>query len=79
MVAALVCAAGVRWSLQAPVAVGAAAALLVAVGQVGPYALQAPVWVGLFVAGAVVLVLAVRIEQARRDAARAVGWVRALR
>lgn len=79
VVAALVCAAGVRWSLQAPVAVGAAAALLVAVGQVGPYALQAPVWVGLFVAGAVVLVLAVRIEQARRDAARAVGWVRALR
>ncbi|MGQ7296513.1 SCO7613 C-terminal domain-containing membrane protein [Quadrisphaera sp. KR29] len=76
---AVVCGAGVRWALQAPVVLGAAAALVVAVGQLGPYALQAPVWVGLFLAGAVVLVLAVRIEQARRDAARAVGWVRALR
>lgn len=76
---ALVCAAGVRWSLQAPVVVGAVAALVVAVGQLGPFALQAPAWVGLFLAGALVLVLAVRIEQARRDAARAVGWVRALR
>lgn len=76
---AAVCAAGVRGGWQAPVVLGAVAALLVAVGQVGPYALLLPVSVGLFAAGAGVIVLAVRIEQARRDAGRAVGWVRALR
>ncbi len=76
---AAVCAAGVRWGWQAPVVLGAAAALLVAIGQLGPYALRLQASVGLFVAGAVVIVLAVRIEQARRDAARALGWVRALR
>ncbi|PWJ49275.1 hypothetical protein SAMN06264364_12628 [Quadrisphaera granulorum] len=79
VVGALACAAGVRAGLQAPVVVGAGAALLVAVGELGPIAVQAPVWVGLFVAGAVVLVLAIRIEQTRRDASRAVSWVRALR
>ncbi len=79
VVAAGVCAAGVRWGWQAPVVLGAGAALVVAVGQLGPYALRLPASVGLFLAGAVVIVLAVRIEQARRDAGRAVGWVRALR
>jgi len=79
VVAAGVCAAGVRWGWQAPVVLGAGAAAVVAVGQVGPYALRLPASVGLFAAGAVVIVLAVRIEQARRDAGRAVGWVRALR
>ncbi|MBF5081043.1 SCO7613 C-terminal domain-containing membrane protein [Quadrisphaera sp. INWT6] len=79
VVAAGVCAAGVRWGWQAPVVLGAGAALVVAVGQLGPYALRLPASVGLFAAGALVIVLAVRIEQARRDAGRALGWVRALR
>lgn len=78
LAAAAVCAVGVLRSWQAPLVVGAAAAAVVAVGQLGPYAVDAPLWASLGLAGTLLLVLAVRIEQARRDAARTLAWVRAL-
>jgi hypothetical protein len=76
--AALVCVLGVWRSWQAPLVTGAVAAIVVAVGQLGPYVVGAPVWASLGAAGVLLLVLAVRIEQARQDTRRAVGWLRAL-
>ncbi len=79
LAAAALCAVGAGLSWQAPLVVGALAGAVVALGQLGPYAAEVPLWASAGTAGALVLLLAVRLEQARRDAARAAGWVRALR
>lgn len=79
LVAVVVAVAGTRLSWQAPLVVGAAAAVAVALSQVGPYVARAPVWLTTGLAGVVVLALAVRLEVARRSSARALSWLAALR
>ena len=72
--AAVVLALGVRLRWQALVLVGAAAAAVVAVSQLAPYAVGLPRWVTLGVTGAVLLALGARYERRRRDAVRAAHW-----
>ncbi len=79
VVAAAVCAVAAARSWHAPLVLGAVAGAVVALGLLGPYAVEAPLWASLGLTGLVVLLLAVRLERARRDTARAVTRVRALR
>lgn len=79
VVGALLVVAGVRRGWQAPVVLGALAALVVGAAQIGPYVTAAPLWLTTGLAGVGVLALAVRLEAARRSSARALGWLRALR
>ncbi len=69
-----VAAAGVRLRWQSPVATGVLASVLVAVAQLGPYAVALPRFVSLGTAGAVLLALGFRYEQRRREAAAAASW-----
>ncbi len=70
---------GTRLRWQAPVVTGSLAAAVVAVSQLGPYAVAAPRWISLALAGAVLLSLGARYEQRRRDARGAASWLAALR
>lgn len=67
----------VRW--QAPLVVGTAALLVVAVSQLAPYAIGMPRYLSLGTVGLVLLLLGARYEQRRREARQAAGWVAALR
>lgn len=77
-VASLVIAAGTRLRWQSPVVVGTAASVVVAVSQLAPYADGLPRYLSLGTAGVLLLVLGARYEERRREAERAVAWVRAL-
>ena len=61
---------GARWRLQAPLAVGAAVLVVVALDLLGPYAAALPRWLSLGGAGALLLVVGATYEQRRRDLAR---------
>ena len=75
-VALLVLGAARRW--QAPVAVGAVGAVVVALTQLGPVALQAPRPLTLGSLGVLLLVVGARYEQRRADARAAVSWLASL-
>jgi hypothetical protein len=75
-VALLVLGAARRW--QAPVAVGAVAAVVVALTQLGPVALEAPRPLTLGSLGVLLLVVGARYEQRRADARAAASWLASL-
>lgn len=77
--AAVVLALGVALRSQAPVVIGAAAAAVVAVSQLAPYAIGAPRWLTLGLTGAVLLALGARYEKRRSDAHRVAHWLAGLR
>lgn len=79
LAAVLATLAGTALRWQAPVITGALAATVVAVSQLGPYAVAAPRWASLALGGAVLLSLGARYEQRRRDARDAASWLAALR
>ena len=70
---------GAQQSWQAPLVLGASAAILAPLVQLGPFLAQVPLWVATGLSGVVVLVTAVRLEAARRSSARALTWFSALR
>jgi hypothetical protein len=72
-VAVLALGAGRRW--QAPVVVGAASAVLVAVSELGPYTLHLPRSITLGTLGVLLLALGARYEQRRANARQAVSWL----
>ncbi|NNM45256.1 zinc ribbon domain-containing protein [Knoellia koreensis] len=72
-VAVLALGAHQRW--QAPVVVGAASAVLVAVSELGPYTLHLPRSVTLGTLGVLLLALGARYEQRRANARQAVSWL----
>jgi hypothetical protein len=72
----LVVAVKVRW--QAPMITGATAVILVAVAQLGPYAVGLPRWLSFGVVGVVLLALGARYEARRRNARDALQWVTSL-
>ncbi|NYG05605.1 hypothetical protein BJ986_000092 [Phycicoccus badiiscoriae] len=65
-----------RW--QAPVVLGAAAAVVVAVTELGPYAVQLPRYLTLGTLGVALLAVGARYEQRRADARQAVSWLASL-
>jgi hypothetical protein len=75
----VVTAVGVRLREQAPVVTGVLASVVVAIAQIGPYAVALPRWVSLGLAGAVLLAMGFRYEQRRREALAAAHWFGALR
>ncbi|HEX5524499.1 MAG TPA: hypothetical protein VFX53_13700 [Pedococcus sp.] len=77
--AAVVLALGVALRSQAPVVIGAAAAAVVAVSQLAPYAIGAPRWLTLGLTGALLLALGARYEKRRADAHRVAHWLAGLR
>ncbi|KQX66215.1 hypothetical protein ASD06_07545 [Angustibacter sp. Root456] len=77
--AVAVTAVGVRLREQAPVVVGVAASVVVALAQAGPYAVALPRWLTLGLAGALMLAMGFRYEQRRRDAIAAAHWLGHLR
>lgn len=72
-VAVLVVGAWRRW--QALVVVGAFAAVVVAVTQLGPYAVHLPRFLTLGTLGVALLAVGARYEQRRADARRAASWL----
>lgn len=74
--AALVAGVGARW--QAPVLTGSLALVVVAVSQLGPYAVGLPRWLTFGTVGLVLLVLGARYEQRRRNVRQAARWMAAL-
>lgn len=77
--AVAVIAVGVRLREQAPVVIGVAASVVVALAQAGPYAVALPRWLTLGLAGALLLAMGFRYEQRRRDAIAAAHWLGHLR
>lgn len=77
-VASVVLAIGTRVRWQSPLVVGTLATVVVAVSQLAPYAQTMPRYLSLGTAGVLLLVLGARYEERRREAERAVAWVRAL-
>ncbi len=77
--AVVVTAVGVWLREQAPVVTGVVASVIVAVAQLGPYAVAMPRWVSLGLAGALLLAMGFRYEQRRREAVAAAHWLGALR
>ncbi|GAB3436379.1 hypothetical protein GCM10027517_06410 [Phycicoccus ginsengisoli] len=71
--AVLVAGASRRW--QALVVVGAIAAVVVAVTQLGPYAVHLPRFLTLGTLGVALLAVGARYEQRRADARRATSWL----
>ena len=61
---------GATTRLQAPLAVGAAVLVVVALDLLGPYAAALPRWLSLGAAGALLLVVGATYEQRRRDVDR---------
>ena len=59
--------AGVRWRLQAPLAIGAATLVTLAIDTLWPVAAQVPRWVLLALAGALFVWLGATFEHRRRD------------
>lgn len=78
VVGAAVVAAGLRLRWQAPVVVGAAALLVVAVAQLAPYAVGVPRWLSLGGVGVALLVLGIRYERTRQAAAGVARWAHRL-
>ena len=61
---------GARWRLQAPIALGAAALVALAVDTLGPTAAHLPRWVPLAIAGVVVMWVGATFERRREDLRR---------
>jgi hypothetical protein len=62
-----------RW--QALVVLGAAAAIVIALTQLGPYAVQLPRYLTLGTLGVALLAIGARYEERRADARQAVSWL----
>jgi hypothetical protein len=73
--AALVLAVGALRRWQALVVLGAAAAVVIAISQLGPYAVQLPRYLTLGTLGVALLAVGARYEQRRADARQAVSWL----
>lgn len=73
--AVLVLVAGALRRWQAPVVLGAAAAIVIALTQLGPYAVQLPRYLTLGTLGVALLAVGARYEQRRADARQAVSWL----
>jgi hypothetical protein len=71
-------AVGVALRWQALVVLGTVATVLVAFGQLAPYALGVPRWITLGVTGAVLLALGARYDRRRSDAQRVAQWLSTL-
>lgn len=69
---------GVRLRWQAPLVVGAVALAVVAVSQLGPYAVGLPRWLSFGLVGLLLLVLGARYEQRRRNARQVFAWMSGL-
>ena len=72
-VSVLVVGALRRW--QAPVVLGATAAIVIALTQLGPYAVHLPRYLTLGTLGIALLAIGARYEQRRADARQAVSWL----
>ena len=75
VVAAVVLAVGAWRRWQALVVVGAVAAAVVALAELGPMTLHLPRYLTLGATGIVLLALGARYEQRRADARQAVSWL----
>lgn len=64
---ALLLAAGVGWRRRAPVDVGVAALVVLAIQGVAPYAAEVPRWISFGLVGALLVALGATFEQRRRD------------
>jgi hypothetical protein len=73
--AVLVLVAGALRRWQAPVVLGATAAVVIAVTQLGPYAVQLPRYLTLGTLGVALLAIGARYEQRRADARQAASWL----
>lgn len=69
---------GVRLRWQSPLVIGAVALAVVAVSQLGPYAVGLPRWLSFGLVGLLLLVLGARYEQRRRNARQALAWMSGL-
>lgn len=74
-VAVLVLVVGALRRWQALVVLGAAAAVVIALTQLGPYAVQLPRYLTLGTLGVALLAIGARYEQRRADARQAVSWL----
>jgi hypothetical protein len=73
--AVLVLVAGAQRRWQALVVLGAVTAVIIALTQLGPYAVQLPRYLTLGTLGVALLAVGARYEQRRADARRAVSWL----
>lgn len=71
--------AGARWRLGGLLLPGAAALVIAALAQVYSGLANLPRWIGLGIAGTLLIVAGARIEALRREGRRAAGWVGDLR
>jgi hypothetical protein len=74
-VAAVVLVVGAQQRRQALVVLGATAAVIIAITQLGPYAVQLPRYLTLGALGVALLAVGARYEQRRADARQAVSWL----
>jgi hypothetical protein len=74
-VAVLVLVVGALRRWQALVVLGAAAAIIIALTQLGPYAVHLPRYLTLGTLGVALLAVGARYEQRRADARQAVSWL----
>ncbi len=74
-VAVLVLVVGAQWRWQALVVLGAGAAVVIGITQLGPYAMHLPRYLTLGTLGVALLAVGARYEQRRADARQAVSWL----
>ena len=75
VVAVLVLVAGAQRRWQALVVLGAVTAIVIALTQLGPYAVQLPRYLTLGTLGVALLAVGARYEERRADARQAVSWL----
>ena len=73
--AVMVLVAGAQRRWQALVVLGAVAAIVIALTQLGPYAVQLPRYLTLGTLGVALLAVGARYEQRRADARQALSWL----
>ena len=71
--------AGARWRLGGLLIPGAVALVVAALGQLARGLATLPRWIGLAIAGTLLIAAGARIESLRRAGRRAAGWVGRLR
>ena len=70
---------GGRWQLGGLLIPGAVALVIAALGQLSRGLATLPRWIGLAIAGTLLIVAGARVEALRRSGRRVIGWVGQLR
>jgi peptidoglycan/LPS O-acetylase OafA/YrhL len=70
---------GARWRLGGLLLPGAAALVIIALAQAYSGLSNLPRWIGLGIAGTLLIVAGARVEALRREGRRAAAWVGDLR